>query len=118
MHLPAVRDPYSRNSLFAGLLPRDIWRFYRSEWIEEYGVPGLNRNEHAFLRDALRRLGGIQDPGNVSYVKIASQREGELFRRSLSQHLEGGFLAIIINYLDHLTHGRSELDLLRTWPPT
>ncbi|HOR07240.1 MAG TPA: response regulator [Candidatus Fermentibacter daniensis] len=114
--LPSA-TPYSRNSLFAGLLPRDIWRFYRSEWIEEYGVPGLNRNEHAFLRDALRRLGGIQDPGNVSYVKIASQREGELFRRSLSQHLEGGFLAIIINYLDHLTHGRSELDLLRDLAP-
>ncbi len=114
--LPSA-TPYSRNSLFAGLLPRDIWRFYRSDWIEEYGVPGLNRSEHAFLRDALRRLGGFERPEGVGYVKISNQREGESLKRSLSQHLEGGFLAIIINYLDHLTHGRSELDVLRDLAP-
>jgi hypothetical protein len=50
-------------------------------------------------------------------VKISNQREGELLKKSLSQLLEGGFLSIIINYLDHLTHGRSELDILRDLAP-
>lgn len=113
--LPSA-TPYSRNSLFAGLLPRDIWRFYRSDWIEEYGMPGLNKSESHYLTDALRRLGRI-GPESLSFVKISNQRDGEVLKKSLSHLLEGGFLSIIINYLDHLTHGRSELDLLRDLAP-
>ncbi len=113
--LPSA-TPYSRNSLFAGLLPRDIWRFYRNDWIEEYGAPGLNRSEHMFLPDALRRA-GYGDTAGVRFTKVMNQREGEALRRSLSQLLEGGFLALVVNYLDHLTHGRSELDLLRDLAP-
>ncbi len=114
-NLPSA-TPYSRNSLFAGLMPRDISRFYRNDWIEEYGTPGLNRAENAHLVDALRRLGRI-GPETISFTKVSSQREGELLRRSLSQLLEGGFLAIVVNYLDHLTHGRSELELLKDLAP-
>ncbi len=42
--LPSA-TPYSRNSIFSGLVPRDIWRFYRTRWIEKYGCPGLNSYE-------------------------------------------------------------------------
>lgn len=108
--------PYSRNALFAGLLPRDIWRFFRSDWIEEYGSPGLNRSEQQHLTDALRRL-GRRLPSLVPFAKVSSQREGEMLRRNISQLLEGGILAIVVNYLDHLTHGRSEIDLLRDLAP-
>ena len=113
--LPSA-TPYSRNSLFAGLLPRDIWRFYRNDWIEEYGAPGLNRSEHLHLTDALRRLGAPCGE-KAAFAKVTNQREGETLRRNLSQLLESGFLALVINYLDHLTHGRSELDLLRDLAP-
>jgi hypothetical protein len=113
--LPSA-TPYSRNSLFAGLVPRDIWRFYRNDWIEEYGMPGLNRSEQLHVVDALRRLGCTRCE-KVGFAKVTNQREGEALRRSLSQMLEGGVLALVVNYLDHLTHGRSELELLRDLAP-
>jgi CheY-like chemotaxis protein len=113
--LPSA-TPYSRNALFAGLLPRDIARFYRNDWQEEYGLPGLNRSEQTHLTDALLRL-GVAGREGARFAKVANQREGEALRRNLSQLLESGFLALVVNYIDHLTHGRSELDLLRDLAP-
>ncbi len=113
--LPSA-TPYSRNSIFAGLLPRDIWRFYRHKWDERYGETGLNRHEQYFLTEALRRLGCDRNI-QPEYAKISNRREGEVLIHSLSRSLKSGFLAIIVNYIDHLTHGRSELDLIRDLAP-
>jgi len=113
--LPSA-TPYSRNSIFAGLLPRDIWRFYRHKWDENYGEPGLNRHEPYFLSEALGRL-GCDRSIQPEYVKISNRREGDALIHSLSKLLKDGFLAVIVNYIDHLTHGRSELDLIRDLAP-
>lgn len=113
--LPSA-TPYSRNSIFAGLLPRDIWRFHRHQWDENYGEAGLNRHEHYFLTEALRRLLRTESP-LPSYVKISNRREGDALLHSLSKSLDSGFLAIVVNYIDHLTHGRSELDLIKDLAP-
>jgi DNA-binding response OmpR family regulator len=107
---------YSRNSIFSGLLPRDMVRFYRKQWVEQYGTPGLNRFESEFLADALGRL-GWRSEAPLEFVKVTNRREGEVLLHSLSRHLQGGFLAIVVNYIDHLTHGRSELDLIRDLAP-
>jgi CheY-like chemotaxis protein len=113
--LPSA-TPYSRNSIFAGLLPRDIWRFHRHKWNENYGEAGLNKHEHYFLTEALRRLGCDRNI-QPSYAKVSNRREGEALRHSLSKSLENGFFAIVVNYIDHLTHGRSELDLIKDLAP-
>lgn len=113
--LPSA-TPYSRNSIFAGLLPRDIWRFHRHRWVEHYGVSGLNRYEPEFLSEALKRLKRGRNY-NPDYVKISNRREGEVLLHSLSRHMQNGFLAVVVNYIDHLTHGRSELDLIRDLAP-
>jgi CheY-like chemotaxis protein len=113
--LPSA-TPYSRNSIFSGMVPRDIWRFYRTRWVEKYGYPGLNSYEQTLLRDALNRLGwkGFE---NTVYAKVSTREEGENVRRGLSHFLRNGFMAIVVNFIDHLTHGRSELDLIRDIAP-
>jgi len=113
--LPSA-TPYSRNSIFSGLVPRDIWRFYRTRWVENYGFPGLNSYEKTLLRDSLVRL-GYRQGGNAVYTKASNREEGENTRRGLSHFLQDGFMAIVVNFIDHLTHGRSELDLIRDIAP-
>lgn len=113
--LPSA-TPYSRNALFAGALPRDIWRYYRNEWLEDHGTPGLNRYEYKHMIDTLHRLGSPMAE-RATYFKVSTHSEGEHLRRSLSHFIQGGFLAVVVNYLDHLTHGRSELDLLKELAP-
>ncbi|MBN1433297.1 response regulator [Candidatus Fermentibacterales bacterium] len=115
VNLPSA-TPYSRNALFAGALPRDIWRYYRHHWTEDHTRPGLNAHESEHMKDTLKRLGSRAAEG-ASYFKVSNHYEGEQLRRSLSHLLKGGFLALVVNYLDHLTHGRSELDLLKDLAP-
>ncbi len=113
--LPSA-TPYSRNSIFSGLVPRDIWRFYRTHWIEEYGYPGLNSYERLLLGNALGRL-GWRTGKDVVYAKASTRQEGDNLKRGLSHFLKDGFMAIVVNFIDHLTHGRSELDLIRDIAP-
>lgn len=113
--LPSA-TPYSRNSIFSGLVPRDIWRFYRTRWVEKYGFPGLNSYESLLMRDGLAR-NGIRDGQNAVYTKVSNRSEGENVRRGLSHFLKDGFMAMVVNFIDHLTHGRSELDLIRDVAP-
>jgi CheY-like chemotaxis protein len=108
--------PYSRNSIFSGLLPRDVWRFYRTRWVEKYGCPGLNSYEKLLLQNALVRHGWSR--GNEAvYVKVSNAAEGASFKRGLSHFMRDGFIALVVNFIDHLTHGRSELDLIRDIAP-
>jgi len=113
--LPSA-TPYSRNALFAGLLPRDIARFFRQNWVEGYGIQGLNRHEKYFLGEALSRLRWNRN-NTPSFAKVSTGREGDNVINSLSKLMQSGFLAIVVNYIDHLTHGRSELDLIRDLAP-
>jgi len=113
--LPSA-TPYSRNSIFSGLVPRDIWRFYRTRWVEEYGVPGLNSYEQTLLDNALGRMGWRTGKDAV-YTKVSTRQEGENLKRGLSYFLKNGFMAVVVNFIDHLTHGRSELDLIRDIAP-
>ncbi len=113
--LPSA-TPYSRNSIFSGLVPRDIWRFYRTNWIEEYGYPGLNSYEKLLIENALGRLGWRTNK-QVVYAKASTRQEGDNLKRGLSHFLKDGFMAIVVNFIDHLTHGRSELDLIRDIAP-
>ena len=113
--LPSA-TPYSRNSIFAGLLPRDIWRFHRHKWDENYGEAGLNKHEHYFLTEAMRRLSRDRSI-QPQFTKVSNRKEGEALVHSLSRQLKDGFLAIVVNYIDHLTHGRSELDLIKDLAP-
>ena len=113
--LPSA-TPYSRNSIFSGLVPRDIWRFYRTHWVEKFDYPGLNSYEQPLLDDALGRL-GWRSGKDIVYAKISTRQEGENVKRGLSYFLRNGFMAIVVNFIDNLTHGRSELDLIRDIAP-
>lgn len=113
--LPSA-TPYSRNSIFSGLLPRDIWRFYRTRWLEKYGCPGLNSYEQLLMRDGLVRNGFSRGQSAV-YTKVSTSAEGDNVRRGLSHFLKDGYMALVVNFIDHLTHGRSELDLIRDIAP-
>ena len=62
--------PYSRNSLFSGLSPLEMFRKYPDHWSETESDEGSkNRHERFFLEEQLGRL-GIEIPNGVKYVKV------------------------------------------------
>jgi len=107
--LPSA-TPYSRNALFAGLLPRDIAESFPGRWTEDE-EDSLNAYEHEFLGRQLERLVGRPVP--TRYEKLFGASDGEDLLRRLPAYLaQDGVTALVFNFVDQLTHGRSENPIL------
>jgi CheY-like chemotaxis protein len=102
--------PYSRNAIFAGLLPRDIATTYPQWWTEQE-EEGLNAHEADFLARQLERLTGRPVP--TRYEKLFGASDGDDLLRRLPAHLaQDGVTALVFNFVDQLTHGRTENPIL------
>ncbi len=102
--------PYSRNALFAGLFPREIAQTF-PEWWSEDEADSLNAHEQELLARQLARLTGREVP--CRYEKLFSGSAEDDFLRRLPAHLaQDGVTAIVFNFVDQLTHGRSENAIL------
>jgi CheY-like chemotaxis protein len=102
--------PYARNALFSGLFPGEIAARFPDWWFDAEDET-LNAHERELLELHLRELRG---PTSVRYHKISSTADSE----QLERHLGGAFgsdgvTAFVFNFVDLLTHGRSESAILR-----
>jgi len=104
--------PYARNAIFSGLYPDDIAR-KRPEWWDASDDEGsLNAFEDQLLREQLLRLTGREVP--VHYEKVFSDRGSEQVRARIRSAVaaRGGVVALVFNFVDLMTHGRSESPIL------
>ncbi|GLC28528.1 response regulator [Roseisolibacter agri] len=101
--------PYSRNALFSGLYPSEMAARHPGWWGEREDET-LNAHERELLDLQLKALRG---PTPVKYHKISSAADSD----DLERHLQGalvaeGVSAFVFNFIDLLTHGRSESMIL------
>ena len=101
--------PYSRNALFSGLFPGEIAARLPDMWGEREDET-LNAHERQFLELQLKELGHSVP---VRYSKISTSADSD----DLERHLGGsigheGVSAFVFNFVDLLTHGRSESAIL------
>src|SRR5262245_22830569 len=109
--------PYSRNAIFAGLFPDQIQKQHPEYWHEGPGDErSKNRYERQLLEVQLRKL-GIELGTPPKYIKIYNAEEANNVRRNVVTFQTIPFVALVFNFLDMLTHGRSESDLLRELAP-
>ena len=101
--------PYSRNALFSGLFPGEIAARY-PDWWGEREDETLNAHERELLDLHLRDLRG---PTPVKYHKISSAYDSDELERHLANAIAAeGVTAFVFNFIDLLTHGRSESAIL------
>ncbi|HET8655829.1 MAG TPA: bifunctional response regulator/alkaline phosphatase family protein [Longimicrobiaceae bacterium] len=107
--LPSA-TPYSRNAIFSGLFPDEIAEG-NPGWWEREGEGGLNGFEDQLFADQIHRLA---DPSlHVHYEKVFNAGEGEqALRRLPGYYAQPGVTALVFNFVDLLTHGRSESTIL------
>jgi hypothetical protein len=104
--------PYARNAIFSGQYPDEIAKD-RPEWWDASDDEGsLNAFEDKLLVEQLKRLTGRDVP--VHYEKIFSDRQGEQVRSRVKSALKtpGTVIAMVFNFVDLMTHGRSESPIL------
>ena len=104
--------PYARNSIFSGMFPDDIARKNPQWWTASDDEGSLNAFEDRLLEDQLRRLTGRRVP--VHYEKVFSDRDDEQIRARVksAQRTPGAVIAMVFNFVDLMTHGRSESPIL------
>jgi CheY-like chemotaxis protein len=98
--------PYARNAIFSGWFPAELARRRPEVW-RSPEESGLNAFEAELLTDQLRELTGRDVP--VFYEKVFTAADGESLLRRLPGHLaRDGVTALVFNFVDQLTHGRTE----------
>jgi CheY-like chemotaxis protein len=104
--------PYARNAIFAGLFPDEIAREYPRWWNTSDDEGSLNQHEDQLLRSQLERLTG--EPASIHYEKIFTDRDGDQVRGRVRGALKSGtsVVALVFNFVDLMTHGRSESPIL------
>ncbi len=104
--------PYARNAIFSGSFPDEIARRYPGWWDASDDEGSLNAFEDRLLERQLRRLTKRSVP--VHYEKIFSDREADQVRARVNSALKtpGSVIALVFNFVDLMTHGRSESPIL------
>ena len=108
--------PYSRNAIFSGLFPLQIARTHPDWWLENIGnETGKNRYEKALFAKLLEREG--LHPEGLRYLKVHNADEAADLKKKVLSQLTAEMLALVVNFLDLLSHGRSESELLLELAP-
>src|SRR5213596_64503 len=89
--------PFARNAIFSGMFPMEIAARHPDWWGQASDEESLNAHEAELLTEQLRELVGKPVP--VRYEKLFGSADG-------------GVTALVFNFIDQLTHGRSESAIL------
>lgn len=104
--------PYARNALFSGLYPDQIAAAHPGWWDTSDDEGSLNTFEDELLRNQLSRLGrrGV----SVHYEKVFTDRKADqvVGRVRAATGTPGSVIALVFNFVDLMTHGRSESPIL------
>jgi len=109
--------PFSRNALFSGEWPIKLTDHYPGLWDthsrDEYSK---NRYERQLMDLQLQRLGIRLSPEH-KYVKIYEKDEADNVRKQMSSFHDHQFVSLVYNFVDILSHSRSESEILQEIAP-
>ncbi len=101
---------FARNAMFAGLMPSEIERMYPQYWVNEDQEGWKNQYESELLGENLRRNGiGVK----MSYNKVLNAQYGKKLVDRLPELMRNGLNVIIYNFIDMLSHARTDSDIVR-----
>lgn len=101
---------YARNSIFAGLMPLEIERRFPKYWVAEEEEGTKNQFESELLGEQLKRHG--RDV-KYAYHKILNLAAGRKLVESLPNLLNNRLTVIVYNFVDMLSHARTEMEIIR-----
>ncbi|MGN6511056.1 MAG: PglZ domain-containing protein, partial [Chitinophaga sp.] len=101
---------YSRNAIFAGMLPVDIEAKFPEEWKNDDEEGGKNLYEEKFFAAQLARL---KMDSRFSYTKLVNHSDGQHLVKNMHHLLNYPLKVIVYNFVDMLSHARTEMEVLK-----
>ena len=99
---------YSRNAIFAGMMPSDIEKRFPKLWFNDEDEGGKNQHEEDFMTDQLARL---RKPVKFSYTKVTNFEAGKAMVDNISNMFQNKFNIIVYNFVDMLSHARTDMQV-------
>lgn len=101
---------FSRNALFAGLMPSEIEKKYPKLWLNDDDEGTKNQYEDELLDEQLKRLGK-----NIKYTynKVLSLNAGKKLSENINNILTNNFNVIVYNFVDMLSHARTDMEVIK-----
>lgn len=101
---------YARNAIFSGLMPDQIAKMFPDLWIDEDEEESKNLNEAPLIKTCLDRF---RRKNTFSYHKINDVAGGEKLVAQLPQLLNNDLNVAVFNFIDMLSHSRTESKMIR-----
>jgi DNA-binding response OmpR family regulator len=101
---------FSRNAIFAGLMPLQIADITPHYWINDDEETGKNDFEEELFRNQLARK---RLDIKWTYNKISTGPESKKVNEKINQLLENDLNILVYNFIDILSHARTEINLIR-----
>ena len=101
---------YSRNAIFAGMMPSEIERRFPDKWVNDEEDGGRNLHEKFFIREQLKSNGlDIK----FSYNKVLNVSYGNKVLREVPDMFNNRLNVIVYNFVDMLSHARTDTELIK-----
>ncbi|WP_066633581.1 T9SS response regulator signal transducer PorX [Labilibacter marinus] len=101
---------YARNSLFSGLMPAQIKKLYPQYWLDEHEEGSKNQFEDELIGTFLERF---RTKYTHSYQKVSNMESGKELMDNYSQLLDADLSAVVFNFVDMLSHSRTESKMIK-----
>jgi CheY-like chemotaxis protein len=101
---------FSRNSIFAGMMPSVIADSMPQFWVNDDEEEGKNNFEEELFKNQLARKGLNY---KWSYNKISNSQQGKKVNEKIRQMLENDINILVFNFVDMLSHARTEIGVIR-----
>ncbi len=102
---------YSRNSIFAGMLPADIEKHYPEYWRNDAEEGGKNQFESQLMQKQLGRL--FRDKVKFDYYKVYNTHGAKVMGDNINNYYNNDLTVIVYNFIDMLSHARTEMEVLK-----
>ena len=102
---------YSRNAIFAGMMPADIQKSFKDKWLNDNQEGGKNMNEEFFLEQQIKRT--IRKEFKWSYTKITNVSKAKQLDDQIINMTQNHLNVIVYNFIDMLSHARTEMEVLK-----
>ncbi|OFY84871.1 MAG: two-component system response regulator, partial [Bacteroidetes bacterium RIFOXYA2_FULL_33_7] len=101
---------YARNAMFSGLMPSEIQKLYPDIWLNDEDDGGKNLYEEEMLTKQMQRFGIHK---KSYYNKINNNKDAKKLVENIKNVLENDLMVCVFNFVDMLSHARTEMDMIR-----
>ena len=102
---------YSRNAIFAGMMPSEIEKHYPQWWKNDNDEGGKNLHEHDLLAENIGRT--FRKDIRFDYIKVTNAHHAKQVQDNILNYLQNDLTVIVYNFIDMLSHARTEMEVLK-----